>query len=108
MQVLWFATEQECADAVDMINANFRTGATLQGYDLDEFGNIIGKDNTGQDRPDAQVTTTWDTPHYDTQTDAWWVLDPAERFPPDVVERLMLGVIGSQQGEYTYPPDPEE
>lgn len=107
MLVLWFGSEQECREGLEVINANFRAGATLQGYDLDGEGNIIGKDSTGMDRPDAQVTTSWDAPHYDYLTAGWWILDPAARFPQDAADRLLNGVVGAEHGEYEYPPEDE-
>ncbi len=109
MNVLWFQTEGTAQAALNLINANFRVLATGAGYDLDENGNIIGKDSNGNDQPDAQVTERWDNPHYDTNADAWWILDPAVRFSQ--VEQLaviMRNVTGYTEGEYTYPPDPEE
>jgi len=103
MQVIWFVDEETCIAGADMINANMRTIAVENDYELDGDGNIIGKDAEGNSQPDAQVTTAWDVPHHDPVTDGWWLSDPAARYSPEDCERLLQNVEGYTRGEYEYP-----
>lgn len=115
MKVLFFATEEACLAGLEMINATFRAMAAGAGYELDETGNIIGKDWTGFSEPASQVTETWDTPHAVgdgtvsvsdevTMPIEWFIADPSINFDPII----LTGVIDYAQGEYQYPPEPDE
>jgi len=112
MNVLLFATNADCMAACELIDANLRTNAVNAGYTLDDDGNIIGKDSEGNDQPQAQPTTCWDTPHEVGEgtvtaeggpyTD--WIFDPRPRLGDDV----MQGVTGWTEGDYQYPVNPDE
>ena len=108
MKVLWFDNEAACTTAADLINANLRTIAVADDYELDEEGNIIGKDVHGNSQPDAQVTTDWDAPHYDDVTLGWWLTDPAIQYSPEQCDKLLQGVTDYIKGTYTIPPQPGE
>lgn len=108
MQVIWFTDEETCVAGAEMINANLRTIAVENDYELDDDGNIIGKDAEGNSQPDAQVTTAWDVPHYDPQTEGWWLIDPAMRYSSEESARLLQNVEGYTRGAYEYPIDDEE
>lgn len=115
-KALFFADEQACSDGLAMIDANFRVAAVGAGYELDENGNVIGKDGFGADQPDAQVTTTWDTvkPVADgavtldggvTDQVTHWISDPtASGFS----EAILTGVVGALPGTYEYAPTLED
>lgn len=105
MQVLWFDDETACTAGANMINANLRSIAVGNNYELDEDGNIIGKDMEGNSQPDAQVTTAWDLPHYDDRVDDWWLTDPAIQYNEEECDRLLQGVEGYTRGDFQYPPE---
>lgn len=106
MKVLWFADERSCSESLERINNNFRALAVSYGYSLDGAGNIIGKDGEGNDRLEAQRTETWDAPHYDLATKAWWIADPSDRFPQQHVE-VILASVGGTAGSFD-PPDEQD
>lgn len=108
MKVLWFDDEMSCTNAADLINANLRTIAVGNDYELNEDGDIIGKDIHGNNQPDAQVTTAWDAPHYDEVTNNWWLTDPAIQYTLEECTKLLQGVTDYINGEYTPPPLPDE
>lgn len=81
MNILVFDTEQECGQALAIINQIAAGWWVSQGYTVIDDGGVnelIGKNAaTGEDAPDKMRTTTWDVVKQ-SPTGTFYIIDPAD------------------------------